>query len=130
MEIRTMLIVVAIACSAVALAVGTLTYKYTSQHYELLIKDEHLKQQTELAKANAKVVDVERKNNNVTSRLNEQALESSKAISVMQDKLSNMCSSTHGVRVSATCINSPTGDANRASYVNSSTIAIDSRASV
>jgi hypothetical protein len=69
-----MLIVAAIACGAVALATSAITYKYAASHYQLIIKDNELKQQTALAQANTKVLNAERENNNVTAKLENEAI--------------------------------------------------------
>lgn len=108
MELKTVIIVSAIACVLCSISSIGLTYKYTSQHYELQIKDEHLKQQTELAKANEKVIVAERKNNEITSNLNAQALANSKIVDGLRAGLRNY-RVANKLRVSAdSCISATT----------------------
>jgi len=102
MEIRTMLIVAAVTCCAVALTTGTLTYKYTSQHYELQISNEHLKQQTELANLNAKVVIKERDNANIKTKLDNLAIEYGKEVEKLNASLAKYKLSNGGLLIKST----------------------------
>lgn len=109
MEIKTMLIVAAVACCAVALITGTLTYKYTSQHYELQISNEHLKQQTELANLNAKVVEKERENNEITSKLENQAIANKDKVDLLKASIAQYRSANGSLSIRASSCNSNAG---------------------
>lgn len=94
MDIRTTVIVAVVACVLCSLSSIGLTYKYTSQHYELQIKEEQIKQATALANLNAVVITKERENANITKQLNDSAIEYKEVVAklnadIARYKLSN-----------------------------------------
>lgn len=108
MEIKTAIIISVIACVLCSISAVGITYKYTSQHYELQIAEEHLMQQTALTKANEKVIIAERKNNETTELLNRKALDQDKIINGLQNQLANLRTVNNGLRIQSKCISSPT----------------------
>lgn len=93
----------AIASVVSALLACGLTYKYQESYYENVIAQEQLARQTEVTNLTKKVLDTERKNNDITSALDKKAVEQASTITGLRKQLDSYRDNSGRLYISANC---------------------------
>ncbi len=118
--------ITAIVAIIVALFSGGLTYKYQQNHYENIISRQQSEQLTEVTNLTTKVLDTERKNNEITDALNKKHGVQTAKISALRSQLDSYKHSNGSVSVTARCSEATTGTADTTSLRAPATTTNDS----